>query len=315
MDRSSADLYKTRSMVLLHRTEFPENHHYVPDPDWTRAAFTIMRAGEAVTAPDYRVTRDAYPGQDVLFCRAGRGFARSEGAVMRVGPEQLVWIANEAPHAHWPDASDPWTVLWVRLAGPDCAAMRRKIFGAGPTLLTLARPEQIELWFSRLFRVLRARAPDIDLALNHLVGEFLHLLATRAARPDQTLLPEKLRAALAAMRRAPERAWPASAVAAAGGSSAAHMRRLFQRHLGLSPHRWLIRERIMLSQRLLWEPDATVGAVAERCGFCDVYHFSRTFRRVVGISPGAWRQAEGAGARSAVRRASAPPPGRDRSGR
>jgi AraC-like DNA-binding protein len=278
-----------------HRTQFLESYHYIPDSNWAKAAFAVMRAGEAITAPGYRIARDDYPGQDILFCRAGRGFAHSEGVTMRIGAHQLVWIANEMPHAHWPDDTKPWHLLWLRMTGPDCAALRRKIFGHGPTIVTLARPAQLELWFARLFQTLRRREADIDLAVNHLMAEFLYLLGTRAEQPDQRALPKPLRLATTAMRDAPSKPWQADAIALAGGTSATNLRRLFQQHFGLSPRRWLMNERIILSQRLLSEGRLTVAEAADTCGFCDVYHFTRVFRRAVGMGPAAWRRAEGMG--------------------
>ncbi|WP_247807639.1 AraC family transcriptional regulator [Bradyrhizobium sp. 4] len=48
-----------------------------------------------------------------------------------------------------------------------------------------------------------------------------------------------------------------------------------------------------MAQKLLLETDAGLDAIAERCGFCDVYHFSREFKRSTGTAPHTWRRAEG----------------------
>ncbi|MBZ9603152.1 helix-turn-helix domain-containing protein [Phyllobacterium chamaecytisi] len=293
MDKARSMIYKTRMENIPQRTLFPENHHYIAEVIWTRSAFTVLRAGKAVTARDHCIHRDSYPGQDILFCTAGRGFVLSEGKTLSVGSNELVWVANETPHAHWPDESDPWTVLFVRIDGPDCAIMRRKIFNTGATLATISTPKKIETWFGHLFDVLRARADDVDLALNRLVAELMHLIAAPLAQPGESRLPTPLRAIVSKMRQAPERPWHAEELAAVTGLSAAQTRRLFQKYLQISPRRWLIRERIMMAQKLLVEGDAPIGDIAERCGFCDVYHLSREFKRSTGTSPRVWREGEG----------------------
>jgi transcriptional regulator GlxA family with amidase domain len=73
--------------------------------------------------------------------------------------------------------------------------------------------------------------------------------------------------------------------------SAPHLRRQFQTHFRMTPREWLRRERIKLAQDLLGQAEASVTAIANTCGFYDIYHFSREFRRVVGQSPTEWRRA------------------------
>lgn len=57
-----------------------------------------------------------------------------------------------------------------------------------------------------------------------------------------------------------------------------------------SPMDDLISERIDRARWLLRNEPISVTAVAERCGFASIYHFSRTFKKRVGSSPTQFRR-------------------------
>ncbi len=184
------------------RTSVIESFHYVPAPAWTRAAFSVLRAGKVAAGPDYRIERAVYPGQDILYCLAGAGYVETLGQRIDVGPGQLVWMANEAPHVHCADPRDPWTVLWFRLDGPEPAILRRKLFGEGMPRAVFAEGASPIPWFERLFAALRRRDDSLDLRLGQLVAEFLLLVDRALAGPDSDDLPKPLASGLEAMRAA-----------------------------------------------------------------------------------------------------------------
>ncbi|PSJ58461.1 AraC family transcriptional regulator [Mesorhizobium ephedrae] len=285
----TASLYKTR---MLEKTTFLESLHYVPEPGWTRTAFSVLRAGKVAAAPDYRVARAVHPGQDVIYCLSGGGTVETLGQRLEVRPGQLAWIANEAPHAHMADPADPWTVLWFRLDGPDPAALRAKLFGDGPPRVAFAESANPAAWFDRLFVAMRGRDARLDLRLNQFVAEFLTMVDHALAGTAAQNVPAPLAAALGAMRADLGLPWSASDLSAVTGLGHSQTRRLFRKHLRTGPRQWLIRERLMHAQALLVESDAPLAEIAEQCGFCDVYHFGREFKRSVGIAPAAWRRSE-----------------------
>ncbi|SCF07729.1 transcriptional regulator, AraC family with amidase-like domain [Micromonospora viridifaciens] len=65
--------------------------------------------------------------------------------------------------------------------------------------------------------------------------------------------------------------------------------RRFQRLTGMSPHQWLMRERILAAQRLLETGDESVEQIAARTGIGSASNLRHSFRRELGVSPQAYR--------------------------
>lgn len=72
------------------------------------------------------------------------------------------------------------------------------------------------------------------------------------------------------------------------GYSAGHLIRSFKQHYGLTPHAYLINQRIQLGQAALRQGQPIVEA-ALTAGFNDQPHFQRTFKRLVAATPNQYR--------------------------
>jgi AraC-like DNA-binding protein len=76
-----------------------------------------------------------------------------------------------------------------------------------------------------------------------------------------------------------------AALAAACHVSAAHLVRIFRRERGIPPMAYLWQRRVAVGVDLLANTGLPVGAIAGRCGFKTVYHFSRRVKQETGMSP------------------------------
>jgi transcriptional regulator GlxA family with amidase domain len=72
--------------------------------------------------------------------------------------------------------------------------------------------------------------------------------------------------------------------------SRSHFARAFRQTTGQSPHRWLMSQRIALSQDLLRNSELSIAGIANGCGYANQSHFTRVFARYVGVNPGEWRR-------------------------
>ena len=72
--------------------------------------------------------------------------------------------------------------------------------------------------------------------------------------------------------------------------SPTHFRRLWQRSVGVPPHRFLMEERLRHACRALVQSDKPVAEIARTHGFADPLYFSRRFRAFTGESASTYRQ-------------------------
>jgi AraC family transcriptional regulator of arabinose operon len=81
--------------------------------------------------------------------------------------------------------------------------------------------------------------------------------------------------------------------------SPSHLSHLFVEHLGITPQRFVERERIMAAQQLLDLTDRPISAIARELGWRDAMYFSQRFKKFSDLSPREYRNAGRAGLRRA----------------
>jgi AraC-like DNA-binding protein len=80
-----------------------------------------------------------------------------------------------------------------------------------------------------------------------------------------------------------------SDLAKAAMCSPTHLRRLFQKAIGMSPKEWLLERRLQKAAQLLQTTDKTVQQIADICGFESLSHFIRYFKAKFGTTPSQYR--------------------------
>ncbi|MFL6604849.1 MAG: helix-turn-helix transcriptional regulator [Steroidobacteraceae bacterium] len=75
------------------------------------------------------------------------------------------------------------------------------------------------------------------------------------------------------------------------GTSRYQLLRAFARELGLTPHAYIVQQRLALARRLIRAGTALVDA-ASAAGFSDQSHLTRMFARQFGVTPARYRLRE-----------------------
>jgi AraC family transcriptional regulator len=79
-------------------------------------------------------------------------------------------------------------------------------------------------------------------------------------------------------------------LAALAGISPFHFSRLFKQSLGLSPHQYLLQQRVEQAKELLKNSQLAIADIALQCGFNSQSHLGKSFRTLTGITPNEYRK-------------------------
>jgi AraC family transcriptional regulator len=69
-----------------------------------------------------------------------------------------------------------------------------------------------------------------------------------------------------------------------------HFSRRFKKSMGISPHQYLIEQRVERAKQLLARSDLSIADVALQCGFNSQSHLGQWFRQLTGITPKAYQK-------------------------
>lgn len=207
---------------------------------------------------------------------------------------EYVWAIPPGLSYGWRSGSKPPKRYVVHLTSvPDAlkqAADERGYFGRQ---ITHAEVEQIDKLYQRFMQhgmsfspisELKVEKATIDLALLLLKGVKL-VSKVPLDRVDE----KRIESVMVWYREHMSEAPTIDAVAASVHISAGHLRRIFQRARGCTPHEAFVAMRLAHAKELLSSTSQDLLQIGRQCGFGSDSDFCRVFAKHVGISPHKWR--------------------------
>lgn len=149
-------------------------------------------------------------------------------------------------------------------------------------------PVEVDGFVQRVGRLIAA--DDLNRAA---VGAFVYarlLLQARlwAGRDLARPLPAQLRTVVDILDGRYAESLDILALAHDAGWSPGHLHAMFRRHLGSSPHQYLLRRRVRAAREALASPGQGLLEIAAATGFATPQALIRAFRRQLGTTPMAW---------------------------
>ncbi|WP_455286418.1 helix-turn-helix domain-containing protein [Cupriavidus necator] len=213
---------------------------------------------------------------------SGRGMVEAVcGDIITVNPGE---VHDGMPLA---EAGRDWRMLYI-----DPALMRSVAgdlggnHGTAEFTLPVIRDAALAQRLLRAYAALTASVADAALSAEERLLAMLAPVLRPAERLDAAL-PAGLRLARERIDDDPAAAVSLGELAALSGLSRYQLVRAFARATGLTPHAYLVQQRIELARRLIAQ-GCTLADAALASGFADQSHMTRVFSGKYGISPRAW---------------------------
>lgn len=244
----------------------------------------------------YQLLPRTVPDYNFIYVTRGRVVWEIGGHPHRLQPGDLVLVPPRIPHRGWSE-TQRMTLVSVHVDA---------LLPGGQDAFRLLRPPVFlrVLPRSRLDRYLRGALGEFERTdsadtMRMLPGwarlitlEFIAEVARRclvSPRPRDPLVA----GVLEQLSRWVTEPVTLAQLAAHAGYSPQHLNRRFQRELGVTPLKYLMRLRLERAARLLTETQLTATAIAQSLGFDDPAYFARAFKRHFGLSPQRYRTTVG----------------------
>lgn len=256
-------------------------------------------------SPDYDwygLKRGEGPFVLVQHTLGGRGHLSYEGRTVDVGPGQTMLLRFPHDNRYWLGRNREWEFFWLCLNGREVIRLWRDMLAsAGP--LVSSPPPVVARLAELCLAVLdgRANSAASASAIAYAAAMTLagHVLAPGTTQPGPAR-PAAVERVVSMCRARPADRLDVTRMAEAAGLSCHHFSRVFAASEGLSPARYLLRQRVERAAQLLHAEPAPIKDIAQRCGFADPNYFAKVFRRIYAISPSEFRSSGAFGPRAAT---------------
>ncbi|WP_232821697.1 helix-turn-helix domain-containing protein [Desertihabitans aurantiacus] len=251
--------------------------------------------GRLAESAGYRVLRPQGTTDWLLVhTRGGRGrFGRPDGPDVLAEPGTVTLLAPGTPHDYGvEDELRSWDIMFCHVhPRPEWSVLLdwpSPAPGIGQLHLDAALQERtLQSWDTAVYW-LRSGLPRAELfAMNALE---LILLCYDGQNPRAIPLDPRIRTVLEHVDQHLGEPLDVSDLALVAHLSPSRFAHLFSDQLGMSPSRYVERQRIAQGRLLLEHTRRPVAEIARAVGFSDPPYFSTRFKRLVGVTPLRYRQ-------------------------
>jgi len=234
-----------------------------------------------------------HTGYYFLYVSSGKGFIEICGHLYPVATGNLAILDLSHPYKFYPDAKDPWKLLWMLYDGPNAAWFYSRICERS-SVFSVSNGEPLVSAMMELLLCCEKKSVGYEMqtaALIHTILSCAYGISRdfRSVYITSREYPNTVKLVAEYIEINYFRKLTLEELAKVAYISPYHLLREFKKHTGFTPLEYTNLYRLTLAKQFLIESDLTIEQIALNTGFCSHSYFSRCFRTDTGITPERFR--------------------------
>ncbi len=247
---------------------------------------TVLFAGYGRWFAGEQMIRYEQPGVlGIEYVRSGDVVLAIDAQEYLLQPGDVYFLHGAFPEADRTGPSGRLAKRFVWLTGTVLENLLRSLHLWDRKFLTIQQPRKLEACLRRMTTLLAANQPDVDIVSSTLAYQILLILG-QSIRPS---LPLILDEALAFLQQHLHQQLHMRDICEHLDMSEINLRRLFARHMHISPMKYFLRQKLNWSANMLCTTTYAIKEIAYEAGYEDPLYFSNQFKKQFGVSPRQYR--------------------------
>ncbi len=250
--------------------------------------FWVTSYGRTFPDASYHETCSNTPIFRLEYIISGKGYINTKGQSYTVTAGDTYLLHEGDDHNYYSDSNMPMDKVWVNLKGV-LAQEIVKIYNLSDTVV-FKNVNSYDL-ILQMHNICK-NTKDPYILKNETSVHFLKIIQFLSENHIQYMNPEnilfrKIRSYIDSNFLT---GITMNSLAENIGFSPEYIIRLFKKEIGITPHQYIISQKMQLASSYLVSSDKTITQIADELMFYDSHHFSQTFTRYTGLRPSVYRK-------------------------
>jgi len=223
----------------------------------------------------------------------GKGYYYVDDKKYTVNKNEGFLISPNVVTFYQADKENPWTYLWIGIDGNKVETYLKSV-GLNKNNLIFKSNEDDELkrYVMQMLNHHKSTATDA-----FMIEGLLYFFFSKLAKDNKSLLLNNetpsynthINKAIEFIQNNYHSQIKITDIADYVCLNRSYLTSIFQKHLDMSPQKFLMEFRITKASELLYSSDLPIGNIAYSCGYNDPLAFSKAFKKIKGVSPKEYR--------------------------